>query len=63
MRALLWRIIYAVIVLLMVLYIVPLFFAVVGFALPGAAWQLIKVCLIFLAVLYVLFGPQPPSPF
>ena len=63
MRALLWRIIYAVLILVMVVWIVPLFFAVVGFSPGAAAWTLIKACSVCLAVLYVLMGPQPPAPF
>lgn len=63
MRAFLLRIIYAVIVVVMLLIVIPLFFSVVGFALPGAAWELIRLCIVCLAVLYVLFGPEPPSPF
>ena len=36
---------------------------VVGFSPGAAAWTLIKACIVCLAVLYVIWGPQPPAPF
>jgi len=63
MKSLLWRLIYAVIVVLILFKVVPLFCSVVGFTLTGDAWQLIRICLGGLAVLYVLFGPDPKAPF
>lgn len=63
MRALIWRVIYAVIGVVMFLLIVPLFLSVVGFPAGGDLWALIRICVACLAVAYVLFGPQPPAPF
>lgn len=63
MRALLWRVVYAAICVVMFLVIIPLFAQVVGFPLAGALWTLIKVCIACIAVLYVLWGPAPPAPF
>lgn len=63
MKALLWRVIYAAIGIVMLFYILPLFLSVIGLAPPGDLLQLVKICLAFIAVLYVLFGPAPPAPF
>ena len=63
MKALLWRVIYAVVCVIIFFLVVPLFLRVVGFPVTGDVWELIRVCIGCLAVLYVIWGPQPPSPF
>ncbi len=63
MKAMLWRVIYAVLCVVIFFLIFPLFASIVGFALGGDVWQLIRICVGCIAVLYVLFGPQPPAPF
>lgn len=63
MSSMLWRIIYAVVCFVMFMLVVPLFFDVVGFAVQGSLWQLLRICVACLAVLYVFFGPEPPRPF
>ena len=63
MKAMLWRMIYAVICVVIFFLIAPLFFSVVGFPVGGDVWQLIRICVGCIAVLYVFFGPQPPAPF
>ncbi len=42
--------------------IIPRFATLVGFPL-GEAWPLIQLCFGGIAVLYVLFGPEPRTPF
>lgn len=60
----LWRVIYAVILVLVLVVVIPLLFQVVGIAIPvGPAVTLIKFCFACLVVIYVLFGPTPPAPF
>jgi hypothetical protein len=63
MKALLWRALYAVICVFMVLWLAPLVAAAVGFPLTGAVWALAKGIMACLAVLYIIWGPLPPSPF
>jgi len=63
MKNLLWRVLYAVICVVIALLIIPLFMAVVGFPVSGQLWELIRVVIACLAVLYVFFGPVPPAPF
>lgn len=66
MSGLLWRIIVAVICVVLVLALLPPFFRVVGFDVAGDLWLILRICIAGLAVLYVLFGSSPrwtpPSP-
>jgi hypothetical protein len=63
-KALLWRIIYAVIIVVVIVFAVPLLFALVGLAIPGGpAIELLKFAFAALILLYVFFGPPPPTPF
>jgi hypothetical protein len=62
MKALLWRVLYAVICVVIALLIIPLFLQVVGFPVSGQVEQLLKLVIACLAVLYVFFGPPPPMP-
>ncbi len=63
MKALLWRVVYAVICVVIFFKVAPLFASVVGFTMTGDVWELVRICVGCLAVLYVIWGPQPPSPF
>jgi hypothetical protein len=63
MKNFLWRILYAVICVVIFLVIFPLFMAVVGFPMTGQVWELIRMLVACIAVVYVLFGPAPPAPF
>jgi hypothetical protein len=63
MKAFVWRIVYAAIVVVMFWLIFPLFMEVVGFAPGGSLLALMKICVGCIAVLYVLWGPEPPMPF
>ncbi len=62
MKALLWRMLYAVICVVIALLVIPLFLQVVGFPLSGALEQLVRLLIACIAVLYVFFGPVPPAP-
>ena len=57
MSALLWRIIIAVICVVLILAILPPFFRVVGFDVSGDVWNILRICIAGIAVLYVLKGP------
>jgi hypothetical protein len=63
MKALLWRALYAVICVFMVLWLAPLVAAAIGFPLTGAVWTLVKAIMACIAVLYIIWGPTPPAPF
>lgn len=64
LKALLWRVVYVVILVLVLSVVFPLLFSVMGVAIPGgAAMQLLQFCFAALVVLYVLFGPVPPAVF
>lgn len=62
MKALLWRVIYAVIAVLLLFALVPAVTAFVGFPL-GSAWPILRLCIGGIAIFYILAGPSPPAPF
>jgi hypothetical protein len=62
MKNFLLRMLYAVICVVIFLVVFPMFMNVVGFAMAGQVWELIRVLVACIAVVYVLFGPTPPSP-
>lgn len=57
MSALLWRVIIAVICVLILYAILPPFFRIVGFTGSEDLMTILRVCIAGLAVLYVLKGP------
>jgi hypothetical protein len=61
LSALLWRVIIAVISVVLILAILPPFFHIVGFAPSSDVLTVLKVCIAGLAVLYVLKG-NPVAP-
>jgi len=63
MKGFLWRLLYAVICVLMIFWIVPLAANAVGFPITPAFWTLARAIIVCLAVLYVIWGPPPPAPF
>ena len=62
MKGFLWRVVYAALSVFMLWLVLPLFLSVIGFDLPGNLFALMRVCVGCIAVLYVFFGPEPPSP-
>lgn len=62
MKAMLWRVIYAVIFVVLLFALIPPLMALLGFPL-GAAWPIIRICIAGIALFYILAGPQPPAPF
>lgn len=61
MSALLWRVIIAVVCVVLIYALLPPFFAVVGFSPDGNVVQILRICIAGLAVLYVLKG-YPVAP-
>jgi len=59
MRAMLWRLLFAVIAVLVLLAAIPLFLRIIGFPIEGDAWALTRIIIAALALLYVVAGPTP----
>jgi len=62
MKNFLLRMLYAVICVVIFLVVFPMFMNVVGFAMAGQVWELVRVLVACIAVVYVLVGPTPPAP-
>jgi hypothetical protein len=60
MSALLWRIVIAVVTVLIVLAVLPPFLRIVGFPADADVMLIVRLCVAGLAVLYVLKGPPVP---
>jgi hypothetical protein len=64
LKALLWRLVYAVILVVILAFVIPLLLELVGMPMPtGAAITLLRFAFAALVILYVLFGPEPPALF
>ena len=59
MSALLWRVIIAVICVVLIFAILPPFFRVVGFSVDGDIITIIRIAVVGIAVLYVLTKGNP----
>jgi len=62
MSGILWRIIIAVICVVLVFALVPLIFQVIGFPLSGALWSILRICIAGIALLYIITGTRWFSP-
>ena len=60
MSALIWRVLIAVICVVLILALLPPFFRIVGFDLSSDIMLVLRICIAGLAVLYVLKGPPFP---
>jgi hypothetical protein len=60
MSALLWRVIIAVLGVVLIFALLPPLFRIVGFPLDGDLLMVLKICIAGIAVFYVLRGPAPP---
>lgn len=61
MSAMLWRVLIAVICVVLVLALIPPVFHLIGFGLNGDLWLIMRICMAGIAVLYILRG-SPPFP-
>ncbi len=60
----LWRVVYAVILVVILTIATPLLFQIVGAKMPdGPAIALLRFAFACLILLYVFFGSTPPTPF
>lgn len=63
-KGILWRLFYVAVLIAILAYALPLLLALVGLSIPGGpAIALIKFALACLLVIFVFFGPPPPTPF
>lgn len=63
-KNILWRLIYAVILVVILVFVIPLLFELVGIGIPGGpAIVLLKFAFACLIISYVLFGPTSTAPF
>jgi len=60
MSALLWRVLIAVICVVLIFAILPPFFRIVGFPLNGDLFLILRIAIAGIAVLYVLKGNPIP---
>ena len=65
LKAFLWRLVYLVLVVIVLLFVIPLVFSLLGVSLPaGPALTLLKFAFACLALIYLFFGGDPPyAPF
>jgi len=64
LKALLWRLVYAVILVVVVVFVFPLLLQLVGMPMPtGPAITLLRFACAALVILYVAFGPEPTALF
>ena len=59
MKALLWRVIYAVVCVVIFLLVVPVFLRVIGVPMGGDLWELIRVCVACIAPRSNVVDSQP----
>lgn len=59
LKAALWRVVVVVFIGLALYLIGPLFLAFIGIPIDGAAMTLLRACFGLIALLYVVFGPEP----
>ena len=62
MLGILWRIIIAVIVVVLVFALLAPLSRILGFSLEGDVLTVIRICVAGLAIFYVLRGPDWPRP-
>lgn len=60
MSGILWRVLIAVVCVVLVLALMPPFLRIVGFDASADVLLIVRICVAGLAVLYVLRGPNPP---
>ena len=61
MSALLWRVLIAVVCVVVAMALLPPFLRVVGLGVSADVLTIVRIVIAALAVLYVLKGPAPPS--
>lgn len=66
LKGMAWRLIYAVLVIVFVMFVIPLLFQLLGVSLPitdGPAFMLLKFAVVVLIVIFIFVGPETWYPF
>lgn len=63
LRLALWRLVYVVIAIIILVLLLPPLLNAMGLSIPGDLLQILKIALALIAFLYVCFGPETPAPF
>ena len=61
MSALLWRVILAVLAVLILFALLPPVFRVIGLSLSGDVWLILRICIGGMAAFYIAKGPPFPA--
>lgn len=62
MPGILWRILFAVIAVVLIYALIPPFLRIVGFEANADLMLIVRVCIAGIAIFYVLRGPNWPVP-
>ncbi len=62
MTALLWRMLYVVLLFVVLGFVLPLFLQIIGLDVPANVVTLIRIIAACIAVIYVIWGKTPPAP-
>jgi len=61
MTGILWRVLFAIVAVVVVMALVPPIFRIIGLPLSADLWLIVRVCVAGLALLYILRGgPKIP---
>ncbi len=65
LKAFLWRVVYVAVLVVVLAFVIPLLFQLVGVGIPsGPAIVLLKFAFACIVLIYVFFGPDyPAAPF
>jgi hypothetical protein len=62
LKAMLWRLAYVLIVIIVLALVWDPLLAALGLSIPERIFALLKAVLGIIALLYILFGPENPAP-
>jgi uncharacterized membrane protein len=63
MRAVLWRVLIAIVVVAVVFWLLPPVLRLLGLPAPGGDFAVVLHAVVgLLALLYIIWGPTPPTP-
>ncbi len=60
MPAMLWRVLFAVVCVVIVYALIPPLSHILGFALTADVMAVVKICVAAIAVIYIIWGPNTP---
>ena len=60
MNTIFWRILWAVLAVVLIMALLPPVFRIIGFPLDGDLFLVLRICVAGIAVYYIIFGRQVP---